>query len=113
VLTFVKFYEVSSQAELVPFYWMLWGETVMSAACLVFSWSIKHCQGAVLHILCNPRVLHLPCDKPGSLVIGNEKLLMYHSLATKMFAYQILKKVPTSISGAEVHKIDLGRNGCS
>jgi len=85
----------------------------MSAACLVFSWSIKHCQGAVLHILCNPRVLHLPCDKPGSLVIGNEKLLMYHSLATKMFAYQILKKVPTSISGAEVHKIDLGRNGCS
>jgi hypothetical protein len=26
-------------------------------------------------------------------VIGNEKLLMYHSLATKMFAYQILKKI--------------------
>lgn len=85
----------------------------MSAACLVLSWSIKHCQGAVLHILYNPCVLHLPCDKPGSLVSGKEKILMYPSLATKMFAYQILEKVPTSVSGAEVHKIDLGRYGCS
>jgi hypothetical protein len=46
-------------------------------------------------------------------VSGKEKILMYPSLATKMFAYQILEKVPTSVSGAEVHKIDLGRYGCS
>jgi len=72
----------------------------MSAAWFVLSWSIKHCQGAVLHILHNPCVLHLPCDNPGSWVNGNKKILMYHSLATKMFACQILKKVPTFVSGA-------------
>lgn len=85
----------------------------MSVAWFVLSWSITHCQDAVLHILHNPCALHLPCDKPGSWVNGNEKKMMYHSLATKMFAYQILKKAPTSVSGAEVHKMDLGRSGCS
>jgi len=68
---------------------MPWGDTVMSAACLVFSWSIEYCQGAALHILHNSCVLHLPCDKRGGLVSGNEKILVYHSLATKMFAYEI------------------------
>jgi hypothetical protein len=85
----------------------------MSATWFVLSWSIKYCQGAVLHILHNPCVLHLPCDKPGSWVSGNEKILVYHSLATKMFAYQIFERVPTSVSGAEVHKMDMGSSGCS
>jgi hypothetical protein len=83
----VKFHEGSIQAELLPECWMP-GVRLKSAACHALAHEAMPGYGDV-----HPCVLHLLCDQSCSLVSGNKKILIYHFLATKMFHYQIFKKL--------------------